>query len=128
MTQQTLVRSRVLLVEDEAIIAMLMEDMLAEFSCDVLETAGDLDAATAAARTARFDMAFVDVNLRGAPAYPVAAILRARGIPFAFVTGYGSAGGEAAYADVPVLQKPFRAQELEAIIARLRAQSTTKGS
>jgi len=128
MTQQTLVRSQVLLVEDEAIIAMLMEDMLAEFSCDVLETVGELDAATAAAMTTRFDMAFVDVNLGGNPAYPVADILRARGIPFAFVTGYGSAGGAAAYADVPVLQKPFRAQELEAIIERLRAQATTKGS
>lgn len=128
MTQQTLVRSQVLLVEDEAIIAMLMEDMLAEFSCDVLETVGEIDAATAAARTARFDMAFVDVNLRGAPAYPVAAILQARGIPFAFVTGYGTAGSEAAYADVPVLQKPFRAQELEAIIERLRAQSIIRGS
>ena len=127
MTQQTLVRSQVLLVEDEAIIAMLMEDMLAEFSCDVLETVGELDAATAAAMTKRFYMAFVDVNLGGAPAYPVADILRARGIPFAFVTGYGSAGGAAAYADVPVLQKPFRAQELEAIIERLRAQSVTKG-
>jgi CheY-like chemotaxis protein len=128
MTQQSIARSQVLLVEDEAIIAMLMEDMLAEFSCDVLETVGELDAATAAARTARFDMAFVDVNLRGAPAYPVAAILQARGIPFAFVTGYGSAGSETAYADVPVLQKPFRAQELEAIIERLRAQSIAKGS
>jgi CheY-like chemotaxis protein len=128
MTQQTLVRSQVLLVEDEAIIAMLMEDMLAEFSCDVLETVGELAAATAAAMTTRFDMAFVDVNLGGNPAYPVADILRARGIPFAFVTGYGSAGGQAAYADVPVLQKPFRAQELEAIIERLRAQSVIKGS
>jgi CheY-like chemotaxis protein len=128
MTQQTLVRSQVLLVEDEAIIAMLMEDMLAEFSCDVLETVGELDAATAAAMTTRFDMAFVDVNLGGNPAYPVADILRARGIPFAFVTGYGSAGGQAEYADVPVLQKPFRAQELEAIIERLRAQSVIKGS
>jgi CheY-like chemotaxis protein len=128
MTQQTIVRSQVLLVEDEAIIAMLMEDMLAEFSCDVLETVGELDAATAAAMTTRFDMAFVDVNLGGAPAYPVADILRARGIPFAFVTGYGTAGREGAYADVPVLQKPFRAQELEAIIERLRAQSITKGS
>jgi CheY-like chemotaxis protein len=128
MTQQTLVRSQVLLVEDEAIIAMLMEDMLAEFSCDVLETVGELDAATAAAMTTHFDMAFVDVNLGGNPAYPVADILRARGIPFAFVTGYGSAGGQAAYEDVPVLQKPFRAQELEAIIERLRAQSITKAS
>jgi CheY-like chemotaxis protein len=119
MTDPTL-RSQVLLVEDEAIIAMLMEDMLAEYSCDVMDTVGELDAATAVAKTAHCDLAFVDVNLKGAPAYPVADILRARGIPFAFMTGYGAAGGGVAYADVPVLQKPFRAQELEAIIARLR--------
>jgi CheY-like chemotaxis protein len=120
MTQQTTVRSQVLLVEDEAIIAMLMEDMLAEFSCDVSATVGDLDAATVAARSAHFDMAFVDVNLHGASAYPVADILRARGIPFAFVTGYGTVSTDASYADVPVLQKPFRVQELEAIVERLR--------
>ena len=120
MTQQTTPRRQVLLVEDEAIIAMLMEDMLAEFSCDVAATVGELDAATVAARSDHFDMAFIDVNLHGASAYPVADILRARGIPFAFVTGYGTAGADAAYADVPVLQKPFRVQELEAIIERLR--------
>src|ERR1700753_2887626 len=112
-------RSRVLLVEDEAIIAMLMEDMLAEFACDVSQTAGQLDTAMTAAREASVDMAFVDVNLSGVSALPVAEVLRERGIPFAFVTGYGSSGTSASHPDVPVLQKPFRVQELGMIIERL---------
>ncbi len=99
---------------------MLMEDMLSELSCDVAETVGELGAAVAAAKTAAIDLAFIDVNLRGSPAWPVANVLRERGIPFAFVTGYGSAGADPAYADVPVLQKPFRWQELQAIVRRLR--------
>jgi CheY-like chemotaxis protein len=121
-------RCRVLLVEDEAIIAMLMEDMLAELSCDVTQTVGQLDEAIKAAHTASVDLAFIDVNLRGAPAWPVAKVLRERGIPFAFVTGYGAAGTDEANADVPVLQKPFRARDLEAIILSLRAQHSEASS
>jgi CheY-like chemotaxis protein len=113
-------KCRVLLVEDEAVIAMLMEDMLSELSCEVAETVGDLDAAVAAAKRAEVDLAFIDVNLRGTPAWPVANVLRERGIPFVFVTGYGSAGADPAYKDVPVLQKPFRWQDLQAIVERLR--------
>lgn len=100
---------------------MLMEDMLAELSCDVTHTAGQLDEAIKAASTAAVDLAFIDVNLRGAPAWPVADVLRARGIPFAFVTGYGAAGTDEANVHVPVLQKPFRSQELAAIVRSLRA-------
>jgi CheY-like chemotaxis protein len=74
------------------------------------------------AGTEQFDMAFIDVNLRGVPAWPLADVLRSRGIPFAFVTGYGTAGTAATFADVPVLQKPFRAQELEATLQRLRSR------
>jgi DNA-binding response OmpR family regulator len=113
-------RCRVLLVEDEEVIAMLMEDMLSELSCEVAEIVGELGAAVVAAKTAAVDLAFVDVNLGGTPAWPVAQALRERGIPFAFVTGYGSAAGDPAHADTPVLQKPFRWQELEAIVQRLR--------
>jgi CheY-like chemotaxis protein len=115
-------KSRILLVEDEALIAMLMEDMLAEFDCEVSATVGQLDEAVRVAGTQQFDMAFIDVNLRGVPVWPLADVLRARGIPFAFVTGYGSAGTAAAHADVPVLQKPFRVQDLEAVLQRLRSQ------
>jgi DNA-binding response OmpR family regulator len=122
MTNHPDIRSRVLLVEDEAMIAMLIEEMLADFDCDVAATAGQLDEAVALARTERFDLAFVDVNLGGVAAYPVAQALQARGIPFAFVTGYGTAATDAAHADAPILQKPFRCQELEAVIQLLRSR------
>ncbi len=114
-------KARVLLVEDEALIAMLMEDMLQDLSCEVSATVGQLDEAIAVAGSQMFDLAFIDVNLGGVPAYPVAEVLRSRGVPFAFVTGYGAAA-DAKYADVPVLQKPFRGQDLEAIIERLRTR------
>src|SRR5215468_1419490 len=98
MTTTPNARCRVLLVEDEALIAMMMEDMLEEFACEVSATAGELDQAIEAARTQAFDMAFVDINLRGVPAWPVAEVLRERGIPFAFVTGYGTAETDPAHA------------------------------
>lgn len=123
MTDDANTKCRVLVVEDEPVIAMLMEDMLDEFACDVVATAGELDAATEVARTGRIDLAFLDVNLRGVPVYPVADVLRTRGIPFAFVTGYGSAGAESAYADAPVLQKPFQTSDLAAILQRLRSRT-----
>jgi CheY-like chemotaxis protein len=121
MTEQAETRSRVLLVEDEAMIAMLIEDMLADLGCDVVATAGQLDEAVSLARSGSFDLAFLDLNLRGVPSYPVAQALRERGIPFAFVTGYGTAGTDPAYAEAPVLQKPFRERHLEVVVQRLRA-------
>ena len=122
MTQAIDTRCRVLLVEDEAIIAILMEDLLDELGCDVVATTGELDDAVAAARSRDFDVAFLDVNLRGVPVFPVAEVLRARGIPFAFVTGYGSTGVEAAHTAAPVLQKPFQSHDLAAILRRLQPQ------
>ena len=121
MTLETDGKCRVLLVEDETLIARLMEEMLAEFACEVTATVGQLDEAMEVAATQRFDLAFVDVNLRGVPAWPLADVLRARGIPFAFVTGYGASATTATHADVPVLQKPFRVQDLEAILQHLRS-------
>jgi len=121
MTAGTPTKCRVLLVEDEAMIAMLMEDMLGELGCDVVATVGQFDQAMAAAETADFDLAFLDVNLRGVPVYPVAQVLRTRGIPFAFVTGYGSAGIDPANAEAPILQKPFQSRDLAAILQVLQS-------
>jgi CheY-like chemotaxis protein len=122
MTEAAKGRCRVLLVEDEAIIVILMEDLLEEFGCEVVATAAELDDAVAAARSGQFDLAFLDVNLRGVPVYPVAEVLRARGIPFAFVTGYGSSGVDAAHLEAPILQKPFQARDLDAVLRLLRSQ------
>ena len=125
MTQAAERRWRVLVVEDEAIIAILMEDLLDELGCDVVATAAELDGAIAAARTGEFDLAFLDVNLRGVPVYPVAEVLRARAIPFAFVTGYGSTGVDAAGVEAPILQKPFQSRDLAAGTAPLAVAATT---
>jgi CheY-like chemotaxis protein len=113
---------RVLLVEDEALIVMLMEDMLIELGYEIGATAGQLEEAIEIANSQPFDLAFIDVNLRGVPVWPLAEVLRARGVPFAFVTGYGTAATAGAQADEPILQKPFQVRELQAVLSRLRSQ------
>lgn len=114
-------RARVFLVEDEILIALLLEDMLLALECDVPVAAASLDEALAAAKTGTFDLAMVDLNLGGKLAYPIADILKARRIPFVLVTGYGSAGVLPAYADQPILEKPFRQEDLAAVIAPILA-------
>ncbi len=103
-------------------IAMLIEDMLGDLDCDVVATAGQIDEALAVADAGGFDVAFLDVNLRGQSVYPVAKVLQAQAIPFAFVTGYGSVGVEAGHAEAPVLQKPFQSRDLEAVLRRLQSR------
>jgi CheY-like chemotaxis protein len=112
-------RARVLLVEDEVLIALLLEDMLLALECEVADTAANLEEALPAAQTGIFDLALLDLSLSGKLSYPVADILRARRIPFAFVTGYGSAGLAPAYSGTPILEKPFHREDLAAIIAGL---------
>lgn len=113
---------RVLLVEDEFLIATLVEDMLAEFGHTLAATAGDLEAALELARGGSFDVALLDLTLRGVASYPVAELLRARWIPFAFMTGRDSGDIDPGYAAVPILQKPFRRDDLAATIAALLSQ------
>ncbi|HVJ55777.1 MAG TPA: response regulator [Aliidongia sp.] len=112
-------KRRVLLVEDEGMIAMLIEDLLIDIDCEVAATAAQLDEAVKAAETGAFDFAIVDVNLSGKSSYPVAAILKSRGIPFLFATGYGTHGLSADYAETPTLQKPFMRADLSAAVERL---------
>ncbi len=106
----------VLLVEDEAIIAMTAEDMLEELGCRVAATASSLSEALAAAESAVFDLALLDINLNGTASLPVAARLRAQGRPFVFTTGYGTAGSGAEFADVPLVTKPYQLAQLDAAI------------
>jgi CheY-like chemotaxis protein len=108
-----LVGRRVLVVEDEMMIAMLVEDMLAELGCSVVGPAHALDAALNLARTeSGLDAALLDVNLAGQPVFAVADALRAKGVPAIFSTGYGDAGLRDVDRGSPVLQKPFRAGDL----------------
>lgn len=109
---------RVLLVEDESLVAMLAEDMLLDLGCEVV-VAMRLDKALAQARTGSFDLAVLDVNLGDARSYPVADLLFERRTPFLFATGYGRQGLEEAYKAVPVLQKPYQAAPLKHLLTRL---------
>jgi CheY-like chemotaxis protein len=111
-------RLRILIVEDEMLVAMNIEDMLLDLGHEVVGIASRLEPALALAHDGAFDVAMLDVNLAGERSFPVADVLAERGIPFVFATGYGLQGIEPGYRDRPVLQKPFRAQQLaEAIMA-----------
>ncbi|MGO4706753.1 response regulator [Microvirga sp. 2MCAF38] len=104
---------RVLVVEDEAAISLLLEDMLIDFGCEVIGPAARLSAALEAVAREAVDIAILDVNVAGEPIYPVAEALVERSIPFVFSTGYGSAGIKDAFRNRPVLQKPFAQHDLK---------------
>lgn len=104
---------KALIVEDEAGVALLIEDMLAELGCEVAARAALLPRASELARTALVDFAVLDVNLNGRPVFPVADILRERGIPFVFSTGYGANGLPDEYRCQPLVTKPFTLEDLE---------------
>jgi CheY-like chemotaxis protein len=120
MTPSTTVGStpakRVLVVEDELMIRMLLEDMLGELGYAIAAQAADIDQALAAAKSADFDLAILDVNLNGQPISPVADALAARGTPFVFATGYGERGLPEPYRDRPALKKPFQLDGLKQML------------
>jgi len=113
---------RILVVEDEAAISLLLEDMLLDFGCEVIGPAARLSAALDAVSREKVDLAILDVNVAGEPIYPVAEALAQRSIPFVFSTGYGSAGIRDTFRDRPVLQKPFAQNDLKQKL--LMARST----
>jgi CheY-like chemotaxis protein len=122
---------RVFVVEDEIMIRMLLEDMLADLGYGVAASAGGVDEAVALAREGDFDLAILDVNLNGAAVYPVAEVLVQRKIPFIFSTGYGERGLSETYRDRPTLQKPFQLDTLDRMLARMAedgGQRTETGS
>ena len=104
---------RVLVVEDEAAISLLLEDMLLDFGCEVIGPAARLATALDTVNRETVDLAILDVNVAGEPIYPVAEALAQRSVPFVFSTGYGSAGIKDAFRDRPVLQKPFAQHDLK---------------
>jgi CheY-like chemotaxis protein len=107
---------RILLVENEAMIAMLVEDMLENLGHELVRVATRLEEAVAAAGNDAVDLAILDLNLGGAFTYPAADVLAGRGIPFIFATGYGSGGLKETYSARPTLQKPFNTEAHEQAI------------
>lgn len=124
MTNESLKGMRILLVEDEAMIAMLVEDMLLDGGAEVVGPAGGVKAALAAIdQNADIDGALLDVNLGGEQSFEVADALAARNIPFVFVTGYGGEGVRDRYPDAPTLQKPFVTSDLERALTALAGRA-----
>ena len=113
---------RVLLVEDEPIVAIALQDMLEELGYEVVGPAFRLARALELAGSEAIDAAILDVNMGDGDSYGVAARLKARGVPYLFATGYGAAGLEPGHEDALVLQKPYReaqvAQALEQLLGR----------
>lgn len=110
---------RVLVIEDEMTIALLIEETLLELGAEVVGPASRLDAALRLATEEAIDAAILDVNIRGGNSYPVADILAERGIPFVFCSGYGDWAIEERHRDRPRLTKPYSSKNLEDRVLQL---------
>jgi CheY-like chemotaxis protein len=112
---------RLLVVEDEVMISVLVEDMLAELGHSIVGLAASVEEAAGLAAGAEFDVALLDVNLQGETVESVAATLARRGKPFVFTTGYGERAIPAAFKDRPLLPKPYHIDQLGEILAQVGA-------
>ncbi len=126
---QALSGLRVLVVEDEVLIAMLLEDLLQDLGCKVVGTASNVKQARELVASERPDAALLDVNLGTEPAYPIAETLTRAEIPFVFVTGYGEAGLIEAYRGHATIKKPINPETFGTELAaglRQTPQSPTR--
>jgi len=112
LSKRELSNRKVLVVEDEMIIAMLIEDMLDEFGCKLVGPATNVPRALELIGKESIDVAVLDLNLDGKDTYAIADALQRKSVPFIFATGYGSTGLRQEYGNRPVLQKPFQARDL----------------
>ncbi len=116
---------KVLVVEDEAMVAMLIEDMVASCGHSPMGPAATLEEAHRCIEEGGFDVALLDVNLGGqACGYDIADTLTALSVPFAFVSGYASDGLASRYSHVPRLQKPFMRNEFSELMEKLNSRVT----
>jgi CheY-like chemotaxis protein len=109
----------VFLVEDEPMIRIMVTDMLEELGHRVVAEAGDVEEGATLAQSAHFDLAILDVNLRGKLITPVAELIKARGLPIILATGYGSEGVPEEFRDLPALAKPYRQETLATMIGKV---------
>jgi len=111
---------RIMVVEDEALVAMLVEDALVDAGFDVVGPVATVqEALTLLDQGAQPEAAVLDLNLAGETSTPIADALAERGVPFVVATGYGAAGLPSEHKDVPVLAKPYDPIELTATLRRL---------
>lgn len=128
MAAAVLAGLRMLIVEDEAMVAMMLEDQLMELGCVVVGVAGSVSEGLAKIDlvAADLDAAVLDVNLGGEKVFPVAAKLTERGVPFIFATGYGLAGISPDFARTPTLAKPYSPHQLEMMLASVMERRPSK--
>lgn len=108
----------VLVVEDEMLILLMMEDLLADLGCEAVSAASSVPKAMELIEGQTFDLALLDMNLNGVETYVLADALSAKGIPFAFATGYGNRDMRDGY-EKPILKKPFDIEELAKVLTDL---------
>ena len=114
---------RVLIIEDDSLVAMSVGDMLSDLGCSVIGSAGSLTQAFEMVDAGGFDFALLDVNLRGQEVFPVAEVLTQQGIPFAFASGYGRAGLPDEFRTRPIVSKPFQMTELSTVLSSALGQA-----
>jgi CheY-like chemotaxis protein len=127
LSKRELSNRKVLVVEDEMMIAMLIEDMLDEFGCKLVGPATNVPRALELIGKEQVEVAVLDLNLNGKDTYAIADALRQKHVPFIFATGYGSIGLREEYGDRPVLQKPFQARDLETALKEALSDSNVVG-
>lgn len=111
---------RVLVLEDEPIVAMMLEDMLIELGCTVIGPASTLEEGLALAEGGGFDLAVLDININGERSDAIARVLDTQGTLYTFATGYGLAGVPDSRCQ-KVIQKPYTLDQLAEALAELRA-------
>lgn len=104
---------RILVVDDEAVIGILIEDILLDLGCASVDVVGSVESALTILEAASPDFAFLDINLNGTRSYPVADALKSRDIPFVFLSAYATHGRDTVHAGEKILQKPFFPRDLE---------------
>lgn len=109
----------ILIVEDEPLVAMLLEDMLIDVGVQVVGPATTIEQAVALVQSEKIDGAILDVNLNGKHSVAVADALRDGGVPFLFATGYGSANFDAPHNQAPVIAKPYQQDDVHRALAAL---------
>jgi PAS domain S-box-containing protein len=126
--QIDLTGNRILVVEDEALVAMALRESLGELGFSIVGPFSRISEAMSALRTTQIDAAVLDVNLGGDLVYPLADVLVADHVPFIFITGYGAEEINRRFAQVPVLQKPIEPDALKAVFALRKAMTDPSGS
>ena len=121
LANRSLANLRVLVVEDDLAIAVLIEEVLQDIGCVVVGPVGKLDAALQLASDEDLDAAILDITIRGGKVFPVVQHLQARGVPFALASGYGDWALPESLRNQPRLVKPFTAGDLMAQVQSLCA-------